>query len=49
MIFLVYNKLGAEEYCKGFAVGGTSAELLYGVCEAFYKENMDQDELFEVI
>jgi len=30
-----------------FQVAGTSTELLYGTCEAFYKENMDADQLFE--
>ena len=32
-----------------FMCGGTGAELLQGCAEAFYKPNMEKDELFEVI
>ncbi len=30
-------------------MAGTSSELLYGTCEAFYKENMEPEQLFETV
>jgi len=41
--------IGAGVYTNDFLVGGTASEQLYGVCEAMYKPNMDQDQLFETI
>eukprot|EP01155_Anaeramoeba_flamelloides_P051361 Anaeramoba_flamelloidesc42378_g2_i1.p1 GENE.c42378_g2_i1~~c42378_g2_i1.p1 ORF type:complete len:206 (-),score=41.27 c42378_g2_i1:88-705(-) len=41
--------IGAMEFPKSFVVAGTGEESLMGVCETFYKENMEPDELFEVI
>lgn len=32
-----------------FAVGGTAADFLYGSCETYYREDMNQDELFETV
>ena len=32
-----------------FVVGGTATDLLYGICESFFKENMNSEELFDVI
>ena len=43
-----YDYIGWKE-CSYFACAGTSQEFLYGVCESFYKENMNPDELFEVV
>lgn len=34
---------------KDFVVVGTSSEELYGVCEAFYRKDMEPEDLFETI
>jgi len=41
--------LGAPVYTKDFVVAGTSTEELYGTCEAFFRENLEPDDLFETI
>jgi len=41
--------IGAPVYTNDFVVSGTSSDELYGVCEAFWREDMNPDELFEVI
>mmetsp|Transcript_13494 Transcript_13494/g.27338 ORF Transcript_13494/g.27338 Transcript_13494/m.27338 type:complete len:205 (-) Transcript_13494:131-745(-) len=41
--------IGAPVFAKDFVVAGTAGEELYGVCEAFWKPNMEPDELFETI
>jgi 20S proteasome subunit beta 3 len=42
-----YDSIGCLTESGQFQVAGTSNELLYGTCEAFYKENMDPEQLFE--
>ena len=42
-----YDSIGCLTESGDFQVAGTSTELLYGTCEAFYKENMDAEQLFE--
>ena len=42
-----YDSIGCLTQSGQFQVAGTSNEMLYGACEAFYKENMDSDQLFE--
>lgn len=42
-----YDSIGCVTQSGDFEVAGTSLEMLYGVCEAFYKEKMDEDTLFE--
>ncbi len=44
-----YDSIGCLTQSGEFQVAGTSNELLYGTCEAFFKENMDSDQLFETI
>ena len=44
-----YDSIGCLTESGEFQVAGTSSELLYGTCEAFYKENMDSDQLFETL
>ena len=43
------DTIGAGIYKPKYAVSATCAESLLGSCEAFYKENMEPDDLFEVI
>ncbi|XP_053991224.1 uncharacterized protein LOC128883168 [Hylaeus volcanicus] len=44
-----FDFIGAACHAKDFVVAGTSCEQLYGVCEAFWRENMNPDELFETV
>uniref|UniRef100_A0A2K2BFB9 Uncharacterized protein n=1 Tax=Populus trichocarpa TaxID=3694 RepID=A0A2K2BFB9_POPTR len=41
--------IGAKELAKDFVVAGSASESLYGACEAFFKPDMEPDELFEVV
>nr|UXY87732.1 26S proteasome SU [Cryptomonas curvata] len=41
--------LGAKAFPSNFAVGGTCSESLYGICETFWKPNLEPFELFETI
>ncbi len=46
----VQDVLGACSFPKDFAVAGfTAARSLYGTCEAFYREGMDKETLFETM
>merc|ERR1712232_715237 len=42
-----FDFIGAMSKNDEFVVSGTSSEQLYGVCESFWREGMDKDELFE--
>jgi len=44
-----YDSIGCLTESGEFQVAGTSSELLYGTCEAFYKENMEPEQLFETV
>ncbi len=44
-----YDSIGCLTESGQFQVAGTSNELLYGTCEAFFKPKMDGDQLFETI
>ena len=46
---VTYDSIGYFEDTGGFKVAGTGAQLLYGCCEAFYKPNMEPEQLFETI
>lgn len=43
---VVQDILGAPVEVDDFVVAGTSAQSLYGTCEAFFKEGMEPEELF---
>ena len=47
-VIATYDSIGTLEKSY-FACGGTGAEFLYGVAEAFYKEDMNETELFECV
>ena len=42
-----YDSIGCITQSGDFQVSGTSTEMLYGVCEAFYRSGLKEDELFE--
>jgi 20S proteasome subunit beta 3 len=42
-IICTYDSIGYREHSGVFETGGTSAELLMGVCETFYKPNMEPE------
>ena len=41
--------IGCINFAKDFVVSGTASPNLYGICESFYEESMDQDTIFEAI
>lgn len=48
-VICTYDSIGYREHNGQFEVAGTGSELLYGVCETFYKENLGPEELYEVV
>ena len=48
-IICTYDSIGYREHSGVFEVAGTGAELLYGICETFYKPDLEPEQLFEVI
>ena len=48
-VVVTYDSIGCYQNSHSFEVAGTGSDLLYGCCEAFYKPNMEADELFETI
>ena len=48
-IICTYDSIGYREHSGEFEVAGTGHELLYGSCEAFYKKDMNPEELYETI
>mmetsp|Transcript_76644 Transcript_76644/g.248091 ORF Transcript_76644/g.248091 Transcript_76644/m.248091 type:complete len:207 (+) Transcript_76644:83-703(+) len=44
-----FDFIGAMSKAHDFVVSGTSSEQLFGVCESFWRPNMDKDELFETL
>ena len=47
-VIATYDYIGFIEK-NYFAAGGTASDFLQGVCEAFYREDMNPDELFEAV
>eukprot|EP00929_Paragymnodinium_shiwhaense_P001453 TRINITY_DN101692_c0_g1_i1.p1 TRINITY_DN101692_c0_g1~~TRINITY_DN101692_c0_g1_i1.p1 ORF type:complete len:241 (+),score=43.22 TRINITY_DN101692_c0_g1_i1:108-725(+) len=44
-----YDFIGAMSISEDFTVAGTSTDQLYGVCESFWRPDMNKDELFETV
>merc|ERR1712194_65503 len=44
-----YDFIGAMSEAKDFTVSGTTSDQLMGVCESFWRPDMNPDELFETI
>jgi len=44
-----FDFIGAMSKNDEFCVSGTASEQLYGVCESFWRPDMNKDELFETI
>jgi len=44
-----FDFIGAMSKAEDFVVSGTASEQLFGVCESFWRPDMDKDELFETI
>ena len=48
--FVDWNDLiGAGVFADDFALSGTCADQMYGMCESLWKPDLEPDELFEVI
>jgi len=43
----VYDLIGCKEEVTDFAVSGTCADQLYGMCEVLWEKDMEPDALFE--
>ena len=48
-VICTYDSIGYRQHNVPFEVAGTGTELLYGVCETFYKPDLSPEGLFEVI
>lgn len=48
-VICTYDSIGYREHSDIFEVAGTGAEFLQGVCETFYKPNLEPEQLFEVV
>ena len=48
-VITTYDSIGYREHNGQFEVAGTGGELLYGVCETFYRDGMEPNELFDVL
>ena len=48
-IVATYDSIGCYTSSGCFEVQGTGTEFLYGTCEAFYKEDMNPEELYQCI
>merc|ERR1712070_328236 len=48
-VIVNYDSIGCRDEHGAFQVAGTGAQLLYGCCEAFYKPDMEAEQLFETI
>merc|ERR1719463_819544 len=44
-----FDFIGAMSKAQDFVVSGTSSEQLFGVCESFWRPDMNKDELFETL
>lgn len=44
-----YDFIGCLSTAPDFCVSGTTSDQLFGVCESFYKPDMNPEELFETI
>lgn len=44
-----YDFIGAQSVSTDFTCAGTTSDQLMGVCESFWKPDMDPDTLFETI
>eukprot|EP00921_Rhytidocystis_pertsovi_P010540 GHVQ01016956.1.p1 GENE.GHVQ01016956.1~~GHVQ01016956.1.p1 ORF type:complete len:207 (+),score=29.71 GHVQ01016956.1:659-1279(+) len=48
-VLTAFDFIGADCKAKDFVVNGTCSEQLYGVCESFWKPDMDEEQLFETL
>eukprot|EP01015_Nassula_variabilis_P010462 TRINITY_DN183_c0_g1_i7.p3 TRINITY_DN183_c0_g1~~TRINITY_DN183_c0_g1_i7.p3 ORF type:complete len:127 (+),score=35.19 TRINITY_DN183_c0_g1_i7:66-446(+) len=48
-VLTTYDSIGCLTKTEEFVVGGTAAETLYGIAEAFYRPNLNPDELGEIV
>lgn len=48
-VICTYDSIGYRSHNCPFEVSGTGSELLHGVCETFWKPDMEPEQLFTVI
>ncbi|KAF7458326.1 nucleophile aminohydrolase [Cryptosporidium felis] len=44
-----YDSIGCLSVCNEFAISGTADEQLFGICESYYRPNLEPDELVEIV
>ena len=48
-VICTYDSIGYRQHSGNFEVAGTGQDFLYGTCEAFYKEDLEPEALYQVI
>ena len=48
-VLTTYDSIGCLTKTEHFVVGGTAAETLYGVAEAFYRPDLSPEDLGEIV
>lgn len=48
-VICTYDSIGYRQHSGNFEVAGTGHDFLYGCCEAFYKEDLEPEALYQVI
>lgn len=48
-VITTYDSIGYRQHSGLFETAGTGSELLYGICESFFKPDLEPEALFEVI
>lgn len=48
-IICTYDSIGYNEHSNVFEVAGTGAELLQGVCETYYRPDLEPEQLYDVV
>ena len=48
-VITTYDSIGYRQHSGLFETAGTGGELLYGICESYFKPDLEKDQLFEVI
>ncbi|EAK88932.1 possible proteasome component, partial [Cryptosporidium parvum Iowa II] len=44
-----YDLIGCLSVCSEFAISGTADNQLFGICESYYRPDLEPDELMEIV
>jgi len=48
-VITTYDYIGYRQHSGLFETAGTASELLYGICETYFKPDLEPEELFKTI